>query len=82
MIRAILAALFDRLIPRARLEPPAPAPAPAEEVVHMLRRGEPVCGFAPGSAWRDWPDGHTWVTRVEPELVTCEPCLQTWADGI
>lgn len=42
--------------------------------VHVLRAGQPVCGFSTDFP-RDWPTGHYWVSARNLGRVNCEGCL-------
>lgn len=44
------------------------------EVVHVLHYGAPLCGFTT-TIPRNWPEGHKWVSSLEPESANCETCL-------
>lgn len=35
---------------------------PAETTVHALQAGATLCGFMPGIAAVDWPEGHKWMS--------------------
>lgn len=47
----------------------------AEPVVHVLHHGRPLCGFSAALFPKDWPPGHLWARKGEPEA-NCVDCLK------
>lgn len=43
-------------------------------MIHILRRGSPVCGLAPNP--REWPAGVSWVREEDAHKATCTNCLE------
>lgn len=42
---------------------------------HILRHGQPLCGFMPGAVPKDWPENHRWVRQEHLDKATCLRCI-------
>jgi hypothetical protein len=52
-------------------------------IVHILRRGFPLCGFNLKIP-KLWPDGHEWISYLDKDvctLATCEDCKRELQNG-
>lgn len=52
--------------------------------LHVLRSGEPLCGFMLGELPGDWPDGHRWISEAQAAKpgappITCSTCAELFA---
>lgn len=57
-----------------------PAPAMVEEILHILHRGSPLCGFSRERPV-DWPKGHVWLSveaQNERDASNCIECIEAW----
>ena len=48
-------------------------------VIHVIRKGRAVCGFAAHTAAR-WPPGHLWVSTEDAVRATCTECVRRVLD--
>jgi hypothetical protein len=57
--------------------PKATASVEASKViVHILWRGEALCGFARGKSPAKWEPGHVWARAANAKFCNCGDCMK------